>query len=160
MRITLWCCVATIMAIVFMFSNQPADISSETSSSVIEKIASVFIRDYNDLTMKSKETIVSGMQNFVRKTAHFTIYCVLGVFTISAMLTYVMRYRRRVLTATAICLAYAASDEFHQMFISGRSCQFSDVCLDFCGSILGIAIVSLIFYIGLKRKHKLKAGTN
>ena len=148
------------MLIVFMFSNQPADVSSKTSGGVIEKIASVFIADYSNMTTQSKETIVSNMQHIVRKTTHFTIYCILGIFTMAAMLTYVMHHKWRVLVAAAICLVYATSDEFHQMFISGRGCQFSDVCLDFCGSIFGIAIVSLIFYLLINRKHKTKAGTN
>ena len=153
-RITLWCFIAAIMTTVFVLSNQPAGVSTNTSGSVIEKIASVFISNYENLPSESKETIVSEMQHFIRKTAHFTIYCILGIFTISAMLTYTMRHRRRVLTAAAICLAYSASDEFHQLFVSGRSCQLSDVCLDFCGSILGIAIVSFVFYLIIKLTRK------
>lgn len=159
-RVILWLCVAAIMIVVFVFSNQPADVSSETSGGVIEKIASVFIQDYNDLTIEAKTTIVSNMQHLVRKTAHFSIYCILGIFTTSAMLTYIMHYWRRIITAALICLAYASSDEFHQIFIPGRSCQISDVCLDFCGSLLGITIVSLIYYLVKKRMCKLKADTN
>jgi len=148
------------MVAIFMFSNQTADISSKTSGCVIEKIASVLIADYSNMTTQNKQSIISNMQNIVRKTAHFAIYFMLGLFTFSAMLTYTMRNRRRVLTAAAICLTYAASDEFHQMFLPGRGPQILDVCLDFCGSILGISIVFLISYLIIKRTCKTKAGTN
>ncbi|MBM3234243.1 VanZ family protein [Candidatus Pacearchaeota archaeon] len=46
-----------------------------------------------------------------------------------------------------IALLYAASDEFHQLFVLNRTCSFSDFLID----SLGILASSLLF---LKRKKK------
>ena len=45
---------------------------------------------------------------------------------------------------------YACSDEFHQLFISGRAGQIRDVCIDSTGAL----IMLLIVYFILKRKDK------
>ena len=36
--------------------------------------------------------------------------------------------------------AYAASDEFHQLFVTGRSAQVRDVLIDSCGALCGLAL--------------------
>ena len=46
-----------------------------------------------------------------------------------------------------ICLIYAFSDEIHQLFVLGRSGEFRDVLIDFCGSILGYFIINRFFLI-------------
>ncbi len=43
----------------------------------------------------------------------------------------------------AICIFYAATDEFHQLFVSGRSGQLRDVCIDAAGAVIGICIYFL-----------------
>ena len=49
---------------------------------------------------------------------------------------------------------YSCSDEWHQTFISGRSGQFRDVCLDSLGIAGGILLMSLVvFVVHMRRKH-------
>ena len=43
------------------------------------------------------------------------------------------------------CLLYASSDEFHQIFVSGRTASVKDVLIDTCGSIVGILSYYFIF---------------
>jgi len=43
----------------------------------------------------------------------------------------------------AIVLLYAASDEFHQTFVSGRTGQVSDVMVDTTGGIIGLGLLWL-----------------
>jgi len=86
----------------------------------------------------------------IRKSAHFTEYAILGVLVINLFhqykkitlknLNYIMLF-----SSIVICFFYAMTDEFHQLFVAGRSGQFIDVCIDTCGSIVGI-----VFYILLK----------
>ena len=45
-------------------------------------------------------------------------------------------------------VVYAILDEFHQSFISGRSAQIRDVCIDTCGVITGEIISCFV------KKHK------
>ena len=74
----------------------------------------------------------------MRKCAHAGEYAVLGV-----LLTMALTDRRRVMPAAVIGILYAASDEFHQRFVPGRSCQLTDVLLDSAGLLAGIMLVLL-----------------
>ena len=44
-----------------------------------------------------------------------------------------------------IALVYAVSDEFHQLFVPGRACSFSDFLVDSAGIFLATLIYSLKF---------------
>ena len=59
---------------------------------------------------------------------------------------------------TEIALLYAISDEFHQLFSSGRTAKVMDVGIDSAGVIFGIFIVYVIIklYKTLKTKTKNK----
>jgi VanZ family protein len=43
-----------------------------------------------------------------------------------------------------ISLAYALSDEFHQLFIPGRFCDVKDALTDFAGSIASVVFLKII----------------
>ena len=45
-----------------------------------------------------------------------------------------------------ICLFYAVTDEYHQLFIAGRGSSIRDVLIDFGGAILGIEFFYLAYY--------------
>ena len=47
--------------------------------------------------------------------------------------------------------AYAATDEFHQLFVPGRSGQMTDVMIDSVGCLIGCLVTCLILH--LVRKH-------
>ncbi len=67
-----------------------------------------------------------------RKLAHLTEYAILGLLSGRAV--------GRPWAALAAGVLYAASDEWHQTLVPGRSGQVSDVLLDTVGVILGIWI--------------------
>lgn len=48
-----------------------------------------------------------------------------------------------------LCFFYALSDEFHQAFVPGRSCEFSDLIADFAGILTGLAVL----YIFMRRRR-------
>ena len=51
------------------------------------------------------------------------------------------------MTVSVICASiYAISDEVHQIFIDGRSCELRDLAIDTVGAILG-AIGFLVIYL-------------
>ena len=83
------------------------------------------------------------MHTFVRKTAHFTEYAVLGFFTYKAVSCDVKDRKKAVLMAQLISTGYASTDEIHQMFVPGREGKVFDVMIDSCGAFCGI-MVSLI----------------
>ena len=45
-----------------------------------------------------------------------------------------------------ICLFYAVTDEYHQMFIPGRGSSVSDVLIDFGGALVGLGFFYLAYY--------------
>ena len=50
------------------------------------------------------------------------------------------------------CMLYAATDEFHQLFVPGRGAQVRDVVIDTCGSLIGTAVFLLIMHAVNRRK--------
>ena len=74
------------------------------------------------------------------KPAHSIGYLGLGVVVVRA-LTRGLPTRVRwgpMLAALAICVAYGASDEFHQSFVPGRSADVRDLVADAIGAFGGI----------------------
>lgn len=146
-------CVTTlaIMYIIFSFSAQNATASSHSSSSLIAFLIGLLPEGFFN---SDKEVLIQNASHFVRKTAHFTIYAVLGisVFSMFKMLVEKIKPVYTVIISTLFCLLYAISDEIHQTFVPGRSGQISDVILDTSGALIGIIIAFLIIKILRRRK--------
>ena len=49
--------------------------------------------------------------------------------------------------AWIFCILYAMSDEFHQLFVPGRSGEIRDICIDSLGALLGIIIMTCVISI-------------
>lgn len=49
------------------------------------------------------------------------------------------------LGAVGLTALYAVSDEFHQMFVPGRTASAGDVMADVIGGILGVLVYQIIF---------------
>lgn len=141
------------MVMIFMFSMENSVESSETSGSVTEIAVKLLISDYENLSIPEQEEILSSAEHIVRKAAHFTIFAILG-FCVSCAAG-----KRRLLSAAtllslAVCFVYACSDELHQYFVPGRSCQFTDILVDTSGSICGILFSLLCICIFTRYKAK------
>ena len=54
---------------------------------------------------------------------------------------YRVTLRQKALLASALCMLYAAGDEFHQYFVPGRAAQLSDVAIDAMGFLPCVAAV-------------------
>ena len=133
------------MGLIFYLSSQNAEISSKTSGSVIETVADIVYPGFSDMSASQQDEIIGAFQFIARKTAHFSLYAVLGALAFLSVVSYrKLKYRFRVLISAGICLFYAASDEFHQLFIAGRSAEIRDICIDFCGSVLAIGVLALL----------------
>ena len=137
------------MSLIFCFSNQKADASSKLSDGVIVKIASVFVK--KDLTNDKKNELIDKYTFIIRKTAHFSIYLILGILSINFLSSFDIRYI--IAFSSLICFIYACTDEFHQLFVIGRSCEVRDILIDTLGSFIGILIYSKIkLYINKRQK--------
>jgi VanZ family protein len=123
--------VIAIMAFIFFQSALPADLSSEESGRVVDLI----VRLFQGVAPIDRETLVF----IVRKGAHFTEYMILGGFLVPAVkewmaanTTPVPAARERI-TAWLAGTLYAVTDEIHQSFVPGRSCELRDMGIDSCG---------------------------
>jgi len=76
------------------------------------------------------------------KVIHAFIYAVLGGFCCLALPPSVPR-RFAIPGAALMVTAYGLTDEFHQLFVAGRSADLYDVVADACGGLLGAGIVVL-----------------
>lgn len=147
-------CAVAVMAVIFMFSAQPSVQSTNTSDSVTIMLAKIFVRNYKSMTDYERYEIVHTLNVFVRKGAHFSVYAFLSVFVTLFFLSYEKLKLRNVFLHTILfCMTYASTDELHQYFVPGRSCQVTDVMIDTCGAIAGFVVV--LFIINVLR-HCLK----
>lgn len=155
-----WLPVIWVMILIFGFSAENAQKSSGLSMRVSEKVVEIGeVLQGQQMNAGNKFDAVEKIEGLVRKTAHFTEYAVLAVLVFIA--GYVSAGRRGVhlyLFTEVFCALYAVTDEVHQLFIEGRSCQIMDMVIDSAGSAAGIFIavllVKLIKYIKVKRMKK------
>lgn len=135
---------------IFYFSNQVGNVSSNSSGRTVNFIAQI-LPSLRNMPEAEKELICSEvLQPIVRKTAHFSIYMLLGFLTMNFALTYKGTKYQKGLCSLLYCIFYAITDEIHQFFIPGRSCEFKDICIDSLGALTGILIAICI--ISLIRK--------
>ena len=144
--------IIILCATIFCFSNQPAEESSNTSGGFIK-----FILEINPFTKNLEEAkkieLQEGLQHIVRKCAHFSIYTVLGIFIMAYTNTYNIELNEKALISFVFGVLYAITDEVHQSFVPGRSCEFRDVCIDGSGVLLGTIMVSIFIVINSKLKE-------
>lgn len=77
---------------------------------------------------------------------HAAEYSVLGVLLARGLNNGLARSvpDRRLVLTWILCVIYAASDEYHQAFIPGRSSDWRDVLSDAAGTAAGLALLSLV----------------
>jgi len=136
-----WLIVVLVMMVIFMFSSKNGDASGQQSYSLAEPFYHFFKIDQ-----------LIGLNNFlfiVRKLAHFSIFCLLGWSVFNALrqtFSLKVSWFGMLLITVGVVFLYACSDEMHQFFVSGRSCELRDVMIDTSGGSFG----SLIYYMVLK----------
>ena len=157
-----------LMGRIFAFSAEKSEESQKTSEGVCYFIASVIVGGFSDLPEAEKEARVEELVPAVRKVAHFSIYAALGFFLMLSALSFYLENKKKVKRdvsmafALGVSLIYAATDEFHQLFVEGRSGNFRDVCIDFCGALVGVfcAIFVLALYQKIRKKSEKKKVYN
>ena len=138
------------MLVIFLFSNQTASKSQSASDKVASDIVDVVeVVTKNDIKESKKESIIENTRFIVRKTAHFTLYFILGIIVYLLLTSY--NVKRPIFYSILFCFLYACSDEIHQLFSSGRTAKVMDVCIDTFGSSVAIIIFSTITKL---LKHK------
>ncbi len=134
-----WMLVILWMALIFLLSAQPANVSSNLSQRLTEKI----IETVKKIVPKV-EIDKNIFNHILRKKAHYFSYLVLGVLVLNAFKRTGFNKKKSVGLAFVLCVLYAISDEIHQLFVPGRGGQVTDVLIDTAGICTGIALYLLV----------------
>lgn len=123
------------MIFIFIMSHTNGNDSSNQSNFIAEIILKFIDIDVETLTF------------LIRKAAHMSEYAIL-LLLIYYGLSNTITYKYNLLTSLATTFIYACSDEFHQLFIPGRSGQLKDVLIDTSGGL----VMLLIIYLWQRKK--------
>ncbi|KLU62687.1 VanZ like family protein [Peptococcaceae bacterium CEB3] len=113
-----WC------AVIFAFTALPI-FTGKNTGIVLEHLTHVPLKDLKPLNF------------LVRKTAHVVVYAVLALLLFYAM-------GHHAVLSYGLTTVYAASDEFHQIFVPGRTPAVQDVMLDSAAALIVILVLTRI----------------
>lgn len=134
---TKWLVLVVWMVVIFVFSSQGHEVSSGQSQGVLR-----IVSDLANLTLP---------EWVVRKGAHIFLYFVLGLLAYNVLRGCSKSTRAGVVLSVLIVLAYATSDELHQLFVPGRSGELRDVAIDTAAATIGVSV-----YVGVEKWYKLR----
>ena len=128
------------MVVIFVFSSFPAEQSSGMSNSFVDKPLALFEQWFGlAISFATRDFL----HRLIRKAAHLLVFLLLGVCAANTVRQVTNKGKRVFLISLCWCSFYAATDEFHQYFIPGRSCMWQDWLLDTIGALIGIGGVLL-----------------
>ena len=139
--------VLSLLAVgaVFFNSSLDADVSSEQSGAVLGMLGAFFERLHLPFILT---------EHIVRKAAQFSEYFILGALFSATVRSYTPKAGRIVTASLGLGFLTACADEFIQTFSAGRSGEFKDVMLDFCGAAAAVMICALIAKHADRKKTK------
>ena len=131
------------MIVIFSFSSADANKSTGTSDKVITTMIEIKDKITNNETPNNeKEIIVKNSSFYIRKLAHITEYLILGFLMFNLLKQYSVT---NIYYAIGLSILYSCTDEFHQLFISGRSGSIRDGLIDSIGILIGTYLYKLLF---------------
>jgi len=117
------------MTFIFLMSNQPAETSDSQSLGIISILSKLGI---------DMSGIFGDIANFiVRKCAMILGFLIINLIKEDLKLKYI------VLIVISGVFLYACTDEFHQLFVSGRDGNLRDIFIDTSGG----TVSALLFYL-------------
>ena len=146
-----WIPALVIMTAIFWFSAQPADVSTEMSDSVTRALLwtaeAVGLTD--QLSLERVHELCGLLATPVRKAAHITEFAVLHLTVLFALFQWELPWKKWLKAALAVTVAYACTDELHQLLVPGRAGMVTDVLIDSTGAAL---ITGLLWIVGRRRE--------
>lgn len=157
----MWTILAAVwMVVIFLFSAQPSDESSKESLFVGRMVGQIFVKDFEEWPKEEQEAFAEAINYPVRKTAHATEYAILGILVLMRCRCQdTWSKRRMITTAWGISTAYAATDEFHQIFVPGRAGMVTDVMIDSSGALAGVLLAALVGFVIIGRNRRTVYGS-
>ncbi|PJI08931.1 MULTISPECIES: VanZ family protein [Clostridium] len=151
--------LACILCFSFIFYNSSQNTNTSNARSyhytndlrnLYRKLKGESKKNYNTLPANQRDEKINI---FIRKNAHAFEYLLLAIIVTIVLFSFGLKGKNAVVYIWFICLFYAVLDEFHQLYVPGRTSQVSDVMIDFLGANIGMWISYFVYYVILRRKH-------
>lgn len=136
-----WAFVALMLALIFFMSSRSGEMLN-TGSGIISIVRDMLI---------AASTALFGHPVDVSPIGHFTEFFLLGLALANA-LRISLPLRRAMVCAIVVASAYGVTDELHQIFVPGRTCDPMDWLVDTIAAALAAALFA--FIVRLKRKRR------
>ena len=145
-----WFLVLLWMILIFTLSNMTGEVSTKASVGGIEKTITVIADATNQMNITKKdknqpkriEKISKKLNYPLRKCLHVTEYLILTLLLYNAFCKSGIKNKKTLFLCLLICLLYACTDEFHQLFRE-RTSSFIDVLIDTSGGLIAVLIIKL-----------------
>ena len=138
------------MCLIFWLSDRPADVSTVQSRSITLRIIKM-AGEWTDSEEARQGDLILLIEPYVREIAHFAEYAILFILVFFAAGSFAGGYVKTSMISLFICFVYAISDELHQFFVQGRSCEVKDIIFDTVG-----ALTAMLFIMVIKLKSAVK----
>ena len=136
-----------VMALIFAFSEQPAEASSRTSGWVTALLLRLLAPSFAAWNPLRQQSFLERLGPLVRKLAHFTEFMLLGM----AAALHLAPRRMFGLRAWGLAALYAVTDEVHQHFVEGRAPAGTDVLIDSAGALAGVLVMGALLALTKRR---------
>lgn len=142
------------MAVIFTFSARNADLSTQDSMSIGILFGRFIVPSFAEMDTQMQVSFADMIDHPIRKMAHATEYAILGFLLAGSYVDKEKNRLRGICIPTVLGSLYAVSDELHQLFVPGRSCELTDMLIDSSGVILGTLFGLFIFVYWKNRKER------
>ena len=132
------------MVAIFALSAQTAEKSTDTSTKISAPVTESVSKDFQQKPQKEQKDLLAKSDKIVRKIAHGLEFGILGLLAYLFLLTWRGRVFTRYFAAMAFAVLYACSDEWHQLYVPGRSGKVSDVMIDSTGVVIACTLTLVI----------------
>lgn len=149
------CLILTIcwMSIIFAFSARNADLSTQDSMSIGILFGRLIVPSFADMDSNMQVSFADMVDHPIRKMAHATEYAVLGFLLAGSYADQEKKRSRIIGIPILLGSLYAVSDELHQLFVPGRSCELMDMLIDSSGVVIGTFAGLFFFVYWAKRRQ-------
>ena len=123
----------------FCMNNELSNTKSkDTINTIVE--SSVVVTN-KDISKDNLNSIVNDLNKSLRKCMHSFVFFILVILFINAFNNSNIRNYKCYLFSIVLSFIYACFDEFHQLYVTGRTGQLMDIGIDMIGVLFGGLVI-------------------
>ncbi|MDE7310838.1 MAG: VanZ family protein [Eubacterium sp.] len=144
------------MSVIFAFSARNADLSTQDSMSIGILFGRLVVPSFAGMDSDMQVSFADMVDHPIRKMAHATEYAVLGFLLVGSYADRRKKWGRMIGIPILAGSLYAVSDELHQLFVPGRSCELTDMLIDSSGVVIGTfaGLFLFVYWAGRKQRRR------